>query len=361
LWIKIRVEVARIVIEKPSDFGLKFLDFPASTGAGEAALPDIEEGAEILDAYSQAVTNVVSKVGPAVVHIRIKRKAPAQPGTAPYAPEGSGSGVIIAPDGYVLTNSHVVEGTSAVEVSLSDGTSYSTELIGQDSATDLAVLRVPGSGLPIAHLGDSDKLRVGQLAIAVGNPLGFQSTVTTGVISAMGRSLRSRSGRLIENIIQTDAALNPGSSGGPLVDSRGLVVGINTAIIQFAQGICFAIPVNTVRWVVSLLIREGKVTRGYLGIAGQSVPLPVKVVGHFRLGQDTGVQVIGITPNSPAHVAGLREGDVIVSLGQNPIASVDDIHRLLSRDAIGNRLDLVLLRDWTIRLEMEIVPAKSPE
>jgi len=193
--------------EGSSNFELKFLDFSPAAEAGKKALPEIEEGDDFLDAYSRTVTSVVAKVGPAVVHITVKRKAPARPGRAPYEFEGSASGVIIAPDGYIVTNSHVVEEASAMEVSLADGTSYSAELVGRDSATDLAVLRVPGSGLPIARLGDSDKLQVGQLAIAIGNPLGFQSTVTTGVISALGRSLRSRSGRLIENIIQTDAAL----------------------------------------------------------------------------------------------------------------------------------------------------------
>jgi S1-C subfamily serine protease len=349
------------VVGGSSDFELKFLDFSPSAGTEEQALPDIGEGADILDAYSQAVTNVVAKVGPAVVHIRVMRRARTRRGTAPHEVEGSGSGVIIAPDGYLVTNSHVAEEAGSLEVSLADGTSYTAELVGQDSATDLAVLRVPSSGLPTASLGDSDRLRVGQLAIAIGNPLGFQSTVTTGVISALGRSLRSSSGRLIENIIQTDAALNPGNSGGPLVDSRGQVVGINTAIIQFAQGICFAIPVNTMRWVVSLLIREGKVTRGYIGIAGQTVPLPVRVVRHFQLRQDTGVQVLGVTPKSPAHIAGLQEGDVIVSIGQEPAASIDDIHRRLSKEAIDKRLDIVLLRDWTTRLEASIVPAESPD
>jgi len=354
------VEAARTVVEGHSDFELEFLDFSPSAETGEQALPDIEEGADFLDAYSQAVTNVVAKVGPSVVNIRVKRKASSRRGTAPYDVEGSASGVIITPDGYIVTNSHVVEEASAMEVSLADGSSYTAEIVGRDSATDLAVLRVPGHGLPIVRLGDSDKMRAGQLAIAIGNPLGFQSTVTTGVISALGRSLRSRSGRLIENIIQTDAALNPGSSGGPLVDSRGLVVGINTAVIQFAQGICFAIPVNTVRWVVSLLIRDGKVTRGYIGIAGQRVPLPARLVRYFQLGHDTGVQVLSVTPNSPAHMAGLKEGDVIVSLGQSPIASVDDIHRLLSKDVIGRKLDTVLLREGA-RLEMSIVPAESPD
>jgi S1-C subfamily serine protease len=199
------------------------------------------------------------------------------------------------------------------------------------------------------------------MAIAIGNPLGFQSTVTAGVISALGRSLRSRSGRLIENIIQTDAALNPGNSGGPLVDSRGLVIGINTAIIQFAQGICFAIPVNTVRWVVSLLIREGKVVRGFLGISGQTVPLPVRVTRYFHLPHNTGVQVLGVTPGSPADTAGIKEGDVIITLGEKPIASIDDIHRFLTREAIGKRLEITVLRDWTTRLEKSIVPIASPE
>ncbi len=261
-----------------SDFGLKFLDYPAAAEAEEPASPSFEEGADFLDSYSRAVTNVVAKVGPAVVSIRVRKKASDRPRRWPNEGEGSASGVIIAPDGYVVTNSHVVEGADEIEVSLPDGSDYGAYLVGKDLATDLALVRVTGSGLPIAQLGDSSKLKVGQLVIAIGNPLGFQSTVTAGVVSALGRSLRSRSGRLIENIIQTDAALNPGNSGGPLVDSRGLVVGINTAIIQFAQGICFSIPVNTLRWVVTALIREGKVTRGYLGISGQMVPLPVRVV-----------------------------------------------------------------------------------
>jgi S1-C subfamily serine protease len=346
---------------EPSDFGLKFLDFSPSNDVVEGVPADVTEEAQLLDAYSKAVTNVVARVGPAVVHISMKRQTGSRRREAPHEVEGSASGVIIAPDGYIVTNGHVVEGASALKVSLADGTSYGAEIIGQDSATDLAVVRVLGTGLPIARLGDSDKLRVGQLAIAIGNPLGFQSTVTTGVISALGRSLRSRNGRLIENVIQTDAALNPGSSGGPLVDSRGLVIGINTAIIQFAQGICFAIPVNTVRWVVSLLLREGKVTRGYLGIAGQVVPLPLQVVRYFQLVHDKGVQVTEVVPGSPASVAGLVPGDVIISLGREPTQSVDDIHRRLSKDSIGKRLEIVLLRDWTTRVEKLIVPAESPD
>jgi S1-C subfamily serine protease len=351
------VEIPETMVRE-ADFNLEFLDFPSPVEAGEPMPPGIEESTDILDAYSQAVTNVVATVGPAVVHIRVKRRdQKRRSGEA----EGSASGVIIAPDGYVVTNSHVVEDAGAVEVSLADGTSYTAEVVGQDSATDLAVLRIPGAGLPVARLGDSDRLRVGQLSIAIGNPLGFQSTVTTGVISALGRSLRSRSGRLIENIIQTDAALNPGNSGGPLVDSRGMVVGINTAIIQFAQGICFAIPVNTMRWVVSSLIREGKVTRGFLGITGQAVPLPVRVLRHFQLKQEHGVQVLGVTTPSPAQTAGLKEGDVIIAIDDGPVSGIDDIHRRLSKEAIGQKMLIAMLRDWTTRLELPITPAESPE
>jgi S1-C subfamily serine protease len=301
----------------------------------------------------------VAKVGPAVVHVRVKKKMPRR-GTSPPEVEGSGSGVMITPDGYIVTNSHVIEDVNTVEVSLADGANCNAEVIGQDSATDLALLRVSGSGLPMAYLGDSDKIQVGQLAIAVGNPLGFQSTVTAGVISALGRSLRSRTGRLIENVIQTDAALNPGNSGGPLVDSRGYVIGINTAIIQYAQGICFAIPVNTMRWVVTQLIREGKVVRGFLGISGQTVPLPIRVVRYFQLNHNSGVQVVDVATASPARRAGLKEGDIIISLGGEPVTSVDDIHRRLTKEAISKSLEVVLLRDWTKRVEMSIIPAVSP-
>jgi S1-C subfamily serine protease len=344
-----------------SDFFLKFLDSPASTEAEAKPQPEVETGADVLDAYSQAVTNVVSAVGPAVVNIRVKRRVQARRRGAPGEMEGSASGVIITPDGYIITNSHVVEGARTIEVGLADGTTYAAKLVGQDSATDLATVVVPASGLPIARLGDSDRLKVGQLVIAIGNPLGFQSTVTTGVVSALGRSLRSQSGRLIEDIIQTDAALNPGNSGGPLVDSRGTIVGINTAIIQFAQGICFAIPVNTVRWVVSLLIREGKVTRGYLGISGQTVPLPARVVRYFELQHNSGVHVMGVAQDSPADIAGLKEGDIIISVGEDAIAGIDDIHRVLTRDVIGKSMNVILLRGWTTMLEKTVVPKEVPD
>jgi S1-C subfamily serine protease len=348
------------MVEDSADYYLKFLEFSPPGETAEYIPPEAEE-AEILDTYSRTVTDVVGRVGPAVAHISVKKRAEGRRGAASRETEGAGSGVVITPDGYTITNNHVVEEANDLKVSLADGSSYNAELVGKDPATDLAVLRVQGSGLSIARLGDSDRLQAGQLVVAIGNPFGFQNTVTAGVISAVGRSLRSRSGRLIENIIQTDAALNPGNSGGPLVDFRGLVVGINTAIIQFAQGICFAIPVNTVRWVVSLLISEGKVTRGYLGIAGQNVPLPVRVVRYFQLEQDSGVQILDVTAGSPAHRSGLKEGDIIVSLDNNAITGVDDIHRLLSGELIGRRLQMVLLRDWTKRLEIEIEPVEYPD
>jgi S1-C subfamily serine protease len=306
------------------------------------------------------VIGVVDRVGPAVVHIRVKKLVRGRRIDGEEA-EGSGSGVVITPDGYVVTNSHVVEGANSVEVTLADGSSYSGQVVGQDAATDIAVLQIAASGLPISDLGDSDKLKVGQMAIAIGNPLGLQSTVTAGVISSLGRSLQSRTGRLIENVIQTDAALNPGNSGGPLVNSQGLVIGINTAIIQFAQGICFAIPVNTVRWVVSMLIREGKVTRGYLGISGQTVPLPVKVARYFHLSQKTGVRVMGVEHGGPAYITGVKEGDVIIRLDGKDISVINDVHRLLGREAIGRRLEISLLRDWTTKLDKSIVPEESKQ
>jgi S1-C subfamily serine protease len=343
------------------DYSLSFLDYSASDTLPEQAQSESGGAVAMLDAYSQAVVGVVKRVGPAVVHIHAKGTAVNGRRRGQEEVEGSGSGVLITPDGYIVTNNHVVEGAHALEVRLAGGSSYGAEIVGRDPATDIAVIRVPDAGLPIARLGDSDKLAVGQLAIAIGNPLGFQSTVTAGVISALGRSLRSRNGRLIENVIQTDAALNPGNSGGPLVDSRGFVIGINRAMIQFAQGICFAIPVNTVRWVVTQLLREGKVTRGFLGISGQIVPLPVQVVRHFRLEQETGVQVLDVIDNSPAYSTGMKEGDIIISLGKEPVKTVDDIHRRLTRDAIGKPLEITVLRDWSTRLEKEIVPAQSPE
>jgi len=356
-WTKIFLEP---MFDASKDYRFQFLSLPASpVRQGEPAY--LPEEAEALDAYSRTVTGVVAKVGPAVAHVHVSRKAAGRRSSPSQSEAGSGSGVIITPDGYTVTNSHVVEGGNSFRVVLADGASYDAELVGKDIATDLAVLRVSGSDLTIVGLGDSEKLQAGQLVVAIGNPFGFQNTVTAGVISALGRSLRSRTGRLIENVIQTDAALNPGNSGGPLVNSHGLVIGINTAIIQQAQGICFAIPVNTMRWVVSALIREGKVTRGFMGISGQNVPLPVRVIRYFQLRQKAGVQVIDVVTNSPAASAGLRAGDIIISLNGIPITNADAIHRLLGQDVIGKKMPAVLLRDWTKRLEVNIIPAANPE
>jgi S1-C subfamily serine protease len=276
----------------------------------------LEADKQILDLYSRTIVDVVKNAGPSVVHVHVRQDT-AKSKQSQQRAEANGSGVIITPDGYLVNNRHVVENASSIDVSLADGSSYQAEIIGQDEATDLALLRVlSDSNLPTAYLGDSDQLQVGQIAIAIGNPYGFQSTVTAGVISALDRSLYNRTGLLIEKVIQTDAALNPGNSGGPLDDSNGRVIGINTTIIQYAQGICFAIPINTMRWVVTILLREGKVTHGLLGISGQTVPLPALVIRYFSLLQETWVHVINVVKGSSADNAGLKEGDVIISLGR---------------------------------------------
>jgi S1-C subfamily serine protease len=343
-----------------NDFEIDFLGSPTISEDANKA-PQTGGDGHLLDVYSQTIVDVVKEVGPSVVHVRVQYKNDGSIQLRGKS-EGSGSGLIITPDGYIVTNSHVVENATATQISLPDGSSFQAEIIGQDKATDLSLLRISSTGnLPAARLGNSDQLQVGQIAIAIGNPYGFQNSVTAGVISAVGRSLRSRTGRLIEDVIQTDAALNPGNSGGPLVDSSGRVIGINTAIIQYAQGICFAIPVNTVRWVVTLLLREGKVTRGFLGISGQTVPLPARVIRHFIMPQETGVYVVQVVKGSPADNAGLKEGDVIISLADQTITTVDDIHKLLTKERIGKELSIVLLRDWTQTLKAYAIPDRSPE
>jgi S1-C subfamily serine protease len=302
---------------------------------------------DLLDAYSRAVVTVAEKVGPSVVSIKTTQEVKARTprGVVPFDMSGGGSGVVITPDGYILTNSHVVNNTKGLEVSLSDRRSLSAQLIGQDADTDLAVIRIPASGLPTAELGDSEKLKVGQLVIAIGNPFGFQATVTAGVVSATGRTMRSQTGRLIENIVQTDAALNPGNSGGPLVDSRGRVVGINTAIIQYAQGICFAIPVNTARWVAGLLIKDGRIRRAYLGIMGQNSPINKFEQRRHEINSESGVEVHQVIKESPAERAGIRMGDLIVSINENTLQNVDDIHRYLAKVEVGTTLRITVLRE----------------
>jgi S1-C subfamily serine protease len=302
---------------------------------------------ELLDSYSQAVIHAVDSVGPAVVKIEVER--------------GGGSGVVFAPDGLVLTNSHVVHRAPRITITLPDGRSFRADIVGDDPDTDLAVIRgVVGGGvsLPWASLGDSRRIRVGQIAIAIGNPYGFHHSVTAGVVSALGRSLRSRSGRLMDDIIQTDAALNPGNSGGPLVTSRGEVIGINTATILPAQGLCLAIASNTAQFVAARLIRDGRVRRSYIGVAGQTVPIPRALARANQLAISAGVLVASVEPQSPAALAGLRDGDVILSFGGEPIAGVDHLHRQLTDDRIGVAAAVTVLRNGS-RRHLTLVPAES--
>jgi len=295
----------------------------------------------LLDAYSQAVTSVVDRIGPAVV--RVEPHVAGRPG-------GLGSGIIISPDGLVLTNSHVVQGVREARLTLSDGHAIDARVLGDDPDTDLALLRANASGLPFGALGNSQRLRRGQIAIAIGNPLGFESTVTAGVVSALGRSLRSQSGRLIDDVIQTDTALNPGNSGGPLVSTAGEVIGINTAIIVGAQGICFAVASNTASFVVTELIRHGRVRRASIGVAGQTVPLPRRVVYAAGLTKGSGVVIAGVEAGSPAADAGLKQGDVLLSLDGEPVGGVDDLVRLLNGDRIGGVVTLAVLRQGELQL-----------
>ncbi|HEX9246012.1 MAG TPA: trypsin-like peptidase domain-containing protein [bacterium] len=314
----------------------------------------------LLDAYSKAVVGAVQRVGPAVVSLAVAMPAPErlQRRGLPEV-QGAGSGVIIAPDGYVLTNSHVVHAARRMEARLQDGRTVAAQLVGDDPHSDLAVIRVSDGGLPVADLGDSSRLRVGQLVVAVGNPLGFQATVTAGVISALGRTLRAENGRLIENIIQTDAALNPGNSGGPLADSRGTVIGINTAVIAGFQGICFAIPVNTAKWVAAQLIREGRVRRAYLGILAQVVTLDRRIAVAYHVEASTAVRVSEVNPDTAAARAGIHAGDLIIKIGETPVATLDDLQLALGRYPIGKPLPVQVLRGASITT-LDLTPTELP-
>ncbi|HXZ97271.1 MAG TPA: trypsin-like peptidase domain-containing protein [Burkholderiales bacterium] len=314
------------------------------------------EDGELFDAYSQAVVDAVDKVGPSVVKIDVKKNAAgAGRNAAREGVQGSGSGFIFTHDGFILTNSHVATRAREMEVTLTDGRRFQADLIGDDPYTDLAVIRISAPNLLPAHLGESRSIRVGQLAIAIGNPLGFQCSVTAGVVSALGRSLRAQSGRLIHDVIQTDAALNPGNSGGPLVNSRGEVIGINTAIILPAQGICFAIAVNTAKVVVSQLLKHGKVKRGSVGVIGQNVALPRRVVRFHGLSSENGVRVVAVEPGSPAQKSGVQDGDVILGYDGNTTSGIDDLHKLLSEERIGKNSELRVLRRNNI-VTISIVP-----
>src|SRR5271169_3682209 len=327
-----------------------------------AAAPESVDAA-LLDSYSRAVTAAVERVSPSVVNVEVHQAVrPAsgrsRSGERPRERRGGGSGFVFTPDGLILTNSHVVHDATRIEVTLADGRRAPAHTIGDDPATDLAVIRIDASGLQAVPLGDSQRLRPGQMAIAIGNPYGFQSTVTAGVISALGRSLRSYSGRLIEDVIQTDAALNPGNSGGPLVDSRGQVIGVNTATILPAQGICFAIGINTAKFVASRLLRDGRIRRSYIGVSAQTVPVHRRVVRFYDLPRESGALVLSVEEDSPAKRAGLRDGDIIVALEGKPVAGVDDLHRVLTDVRVGVSCALTVLRQ-TEKLELKIVPEEA--
>jgi len=315
------------------------------------------DDAALLDEYSRTVVGAADRVGPAVVNIDIKQRVNGRRG--PHEIGGSGSGFIIAPDGFILTNSHVVHDANQIAVSLPDGRECPAQLVGDDPDTDLAVIRIDAPQLGHVRLADSENLRVGQLVIAIGNPLGFQASVTAGVISALGRSMHSQSGRLIDNIIQTDAALNPGNSGGPLVNSAGEVIGVNTAMIRPAQGICFAIASNTAKFVAGWLIRDGKIRRSYIGVAGQNVPLHRRIVRFYNLPLETGVLVVSVEKESPAQRAGLREGDIMIAFNQTPMGSIHELHKMLMGEQIGVEAKVLIIRH-TEKLVLSITPAESP-
>ena len=336
------------------DFLLNETDTGASLPIRSELQPD---DSHLFDAYSRTVVGAVARVAPAVVNISVKQRLRGRHGDSEIS--GNGSGFVITPDGFILTNSHVVHDASAMTVNLPDGREYAAQLIGDDPDTDLAVIRVDAPQLRHVRLADSENLRVGQLAIAIGNPLGFEASVTAGVVSALGRSMRAQSGRLIDNIIQTDAALNPGNSGGPLVNSAGEVVGVNTAMIRPAQGICFAIGSNTAKFVAGWLIRDGKIRRSYIGVGGQNVPIHRRIVRFYGLRVETGVLVVSVEKNSPAERAGLRQGDLIIAFNGEPIGSVHHLHKVLVGEQINVSAGLTIIRH-TEKLELSILPAESP-
>jgi S1-C subfamily serine protease len=335
--------------------------FDAKTQHIPADAPPTDE--QLLDAYSQAVIYAAERVSPSVVNIEVQQRL-----HLPQAPQarqprevgGHGSGFIFTPDGFILTNSHVVHSATKIDVTLADGRRIPAELVGEDPDTDLALIRIYAPDLLPAVLGDSHALRVGQLVVAIGNPYGFQCTVTAGVVSARGRSLRSQSGRLIDDVIQTDAALNPGNSGGPLVTARGEVIGVNTAMILPAQGLCFAIAINTATFVAGRLIKDGRIRRGYIGVGGQNVPLPRRLVRLHALPVESGVLVVTVEPQSPALRAGLQEGDVIVAYGGQSIAGIDDLHRRLTEQQVDVQTSLTILRRGD-RVELRVVPHEAAQ
>jgi len=326
------------------------LDFP-NQGYSSTAFDLHPNDGELLDAYSRAVTTAVERVSPSVVKIDVRNR---------QNHGGSGSGFIFTPDGLVLTNSHVVHASSRIKLTFLDGMTAEATLIGDDPDTDVAVLRTDHLLTPIATLGNSKNLRVGQLAIAVGNPFGFQFTVTAGVVSALGRSMRASSGRMMEEIIQTDAALNPGNSGGPLVDSHGQVIGVNTATIMGAQGLCFAIGIDTAKYIASQILQHGRVRRSWIGIAAQNVPLPRRIIYEYKLATSSGVMATNIDPDGPAAKAGMHEGDIILRFADESISAINELHKALTSDRMGKPQSAVVLRGVTL-VELTIVPATRPD
>jgi S1-C subfamily serine protease len=339
---------------------LQLIAYNSTADAAAQARTDTIHDADLLDAYSSAVVGAVERVGPSVAHLEVWQPTTAKTrrGRGRGEQTGTGSGFVFTPDGFVLTNSHVVENATRVRATFSDGTSCAADIVGTDPDTDLAVLRVNAPSLVAAQLGDSTRLRPGQMVIAIGNPLGFASTVTSGVVSALGRTMRAQSGRLIDAVIQTDAALNPGNSGGPLVDSRGTVVGINTAIISGAQGICFAVPVNTAHFVIPQLIGEGRVRRASIGVAGQSIQLSRRRVQLNHLVASGAVLVTSITPRSPAEYAGLRARDIVIGFADSVVGGIDDLQRLLNRDRIDRATSITVLREG-VQIQLAIIPAED--
>ena len=326
----------------------------------EAGIQSVEENPdyELLDSYSKAVVDAAAKVSSSVVNINVISRRGVRPSrNNPEGRGGSGSGFIFTPDGFILTNSHVVHNAAKLEIILNDGRKVNADLIGDDPDTDLAVIRIDGTNLKAVEFGDSGKIKVGQLVIAIGNPYGFQASVTAGVVSALGRSLRAQSRRLIDNVIQTDAALNPGNSGGPLVNSKGEVIGVNTAAILPAQNICFATAINTAKFVAGKLIKDGYIKRSYIGIAGQDVPIHRRIVRYYNLPAEKGIMIINVEKNSPAVKSGLIQGDIIISFSDKTVSGIDDLHKLLTEDNLGMSSRIKILR-YTDIYEFDITPGE---
>lgn len=318
----------------------------------QGKLRKVDGDSILLDAYSQAVVSTTEKVSPAVVNIKVRKKTVSRSGS-----EAGGSGFIISPEGFIVTNCHVAENNEEIEIELQDGRIFPADLVGLDPYTDLAVLKIYTENLPFVSFRKNSDLRVGQLSIAIGNPFGFQCTVTTGVISALGRTLQSRSGRMIDNVIQTDAALNPGNSGGPLVDSTGMVIGVNTAIIKEAQGICFAIGAGTAEYIVGKLIMNGRIRRGFLGIAGQFMKIPLRVIHYNKLRSGNGVKVENLQKKRSIDNHKLKRGDIVVEFNGSPVNSIDSLQRFLNEDTIGMKVSLGILRKG-FKQEIEVVPGE---